>query len=233
MRVTSALRLAVAAVIIVLLARAARAAWGQRVVAVAVWRRIRLRHVAGSVVLLAGVLAVAVGLMLLVPPTAYGAGSVIGLTGNAIFAPVEEAAVRSGSVGGSEAHLVMQATTVATVAFLLALLALFPWLAYVEERVFREGIEDAGLLQRWWSALRFGLVHLVMLVPLAAALAIGVAGLFYGRMYLRAYRRAAGDLLLGPGAARDRAILESTVWHTTFNSTIVVLLIAGVVTGQV
>ena len=219
---TSALRLAVAAVIIVLLARAARAAWHNRRIAPAVWRRIRPRHVAGSLVLLTVVLGVAVGLMTVVPVTGIGLGSLIGLTGNAVFAPVEEAAVRSSAVTGPAAHTVVSAVNVVSLLFLGGLVVLFPWLAYVEESVFREGLESVGTGARLWSALRFGLLHLVMLVPLAAALAIAVAGGWYGHVYLRAY--AASE-------QRDEAVLASTVWHTTFNSTIVVLLVVGFATG--
>ena len=219
---TSVVRLAVAAVIIVLLARAARAAWHNRAIIPAVWRRIRVRHVAGSLVLLVVVLGVAVGLMTLVPVTGYGLGSLIGLTSNAVFAPVEEAAARSSTVTGPAAQTVTSAVNVASLLFLGGLLVLFPWLAYVEESVFREGLETVGVGGRLWSALRFGLLHLVMLVPLAAALAIAVAGLFYGAVYRRAFARS---------GRRDEAVLASTVWHTTFNSTIVVLLIAGFATG--
>jgi hypothetical protein len=220
--VISALRLAVAAVIIVLLARAARAAWHNRRIAPAVWRRIRVRHVAGSLALLAVVLGIAVGLMTLAPVTGLGLGSLIGMTSNAVFAPVEEAAARSSQVTGPAAETVASAVNVVSLLFLGGLLVLFPWLAFVEESVFREGLEAVGTLRRLWSALRFGLLHLVMLVPLAAALAIAVAGLWYGHIYLRAY--AATE-------QRDEAVLASTVWHTTFNSTIVVLLIAGFATG--
>lgn len=219
---TSALRLAVAAVIIVLLARAARAAWHNRAIAPAVWRRIRPRHVAGSLVLLTVVLGVAVGLMTVFPLTGIGLGSLIGLTGNAVFAPVEEAAVRSSTVTGPAADTVVSAVNVGSLLFLGALVIMFPWLAFVEESVFREGLESVGPGARLWSALRFGLLHMAMLVPLAAALAIAVAGLWYGHIYLRAY--AATE-------QRDEAVLASTVWHTTFNSTIVVLLVAGFATG--
>ena len=229
--VYSALRLAVAAIIILLVLRAARAAWGNRHIAFTVWRRIRPRHVLGSLALLAVVLGVAVALMTLLPVTSYGLGSLIGLTGNAIFAPVEEAAVRGGAAQGPQADTVARAVNVATLGFLTLLLALFPWLAYVEERVFREGLERAGPVRRSVAALRFGLAHLVMLVPVAAALAISVAGLWYGRVYVAGYRRAAGDELLPAAAARTAGVLDSTVWHTAFNSTLVVLLIAGFAVG--
>ena len=256
---TSVLRLAVAGAIIVLLLRAAHAAWGNRDIAISVWRRIRLRHVAGSLVLLAVVLGVAIGLMTLLPLTGIGVGSLIGLAGNAVFAPVEEAAARSGSMTGPAAETVATAVDLGSLVFLAALLLLLPWLAYVEERVFREGLETRSTAGRLWAALRFGLLHLVMLVPVAAALAISVAGLWYGRVYLRAYERHAGErapqlLPVGSPAAlpaidaaapmegaqrvhrsdlvaQDKAVLEATVWHATFNSTIVVLLIAGFATG--
>ena len=228
-----ALRLVIAAVIVVLLLRSARFAWSNRQLALAVWRRIRARHVAGSLVLLIVVLAVAIALMTYVPVTTLGAGSLIGLTGNAVFAPVEEAAARTGAGTPAAPPAVTSAVTAATVAFMAALLTMFPWLAYVEERVFREGLERAAPWRHGWAALKFGLAHLIMLVPVAAALAIGVAGLWYGRVYVRAYRSAAGDDLLAHEAARRHAVLESTVWHTTFNSLLVLLLIAGVLTGVV
>lgn len=227
------LRLAVAVVIIVLLARSARVAWSNRHLAVTVWRRIRVRHVAGSLVLMVVVVSAAVALLTYVPVTGYGLGTLIGLTGNAVFAPVEEAASRSGAGTPSADPVVEQAVNYATIAFMAALLALFPWLAYVEEQVFRQGLERMRWPRQLWAALRFGLAHLIMLVPVAAALAIGVAGLWYGGVYVRAFRRAAGDELVSPAAARQSAVLESTVWHTTFNSLLVLLLIAGVLTETV
>ena len=228
----AALRLVVAVVIVVLVIRAARAAWSERRIALTVWRRIRPRHVLGSLVLLAAVLGVAVVLMEVAPVTSLGLGSFIGLTGNAIFAPVEEAAARGGAVTGPQAETAMQLANAGIMAFLVLLLAMFPWLAYVEERVFREGLERASPVRRYATALRFGLAHLVMLVPVAAALAISVAGLWYGRVYLAGYRRAAGDELLPPAYARTVGVMESTVWHTAFNTTLMVLVIAGIATGR-
>lgn len=233
------LRLIVALAVVVLLGRAARPAWRNRGLALAVWRRIGLRHVLGCLALLVVVLGTAVGLLALVPVTGYGLGSLIGLSGNAVFAPLEEVTVRAGgpdgTTGGPGWGLLA-----ATGGFLGLLLVMFPWLAYVEERVFREGLETAGPGREAWVALRFGLLHLVMLIPVAAALAVGVAGLFYGRVYRVTYARvAANQMLAGSSAvavatgatrqARQEAVLAATVWHTTFNSLIVVLVLAGVV----
>lgn len=225
-------------------------AWSNRHLAVRVWRRIRPRHVLGSLVLIAVVLGVAVGLMIIVPVTGYGLGTFLGLTGNAVFAPVEEAAARTATVAGPSSAWAPRLLTAGTVLFLLGLLTMFPWLAYVEERVFREGLERGGTLRRGWTALRFGLTHLIMLVPVAAALAIGVAGLWYGHVYLRAFAAADGAGSEPPApaaaedgggtavlvasaiaAAQDEAVLASTVWHTTFNSILVMLLLGGILTG--
>lgn len=240
-----------AAAILFLLARSARVAWSNRALALTIWRRIRLHHVAGSLLLMVVVTGVMIGLMLLIPATQYGLGSFIGLTGNAVFAPVEEAATRSSSVTGPSAVWVSRLLTAGTLLFLAGFLTLVPWLAYVEEQVFREGLERASRLRRLWTALRFGLIHLIMLVPVAAALAIAVAGLWYGHVYLRAFAAAADGPMLPAdaaptdadganaavrvappmAAAQDAAVLASTVWHTTFNSLIVLLVLAAILTG--
>lgn len=253
----AALRLAVVAVVVLLLVRAARAAWSNRRLAVAVWRRIRPRHVLGSCALLVAVLGTAVGLMALVPASGLGLGWFVGLSGNAVFAPIEEINLRATGPAPNHASDVDDATAEnerqgslgtqpstigVTAAFLLLLLLLFPWLAYVEERVFREGLETASTGRQAWAALKFGLAHLVMLIPVAAALAIAVAGFVYGRVYRRAYRRSAArtdvvagsfgvPLVVAPtvATARSHAVLASTVWHTTFNSLIVVLVLLGLV----
>ncbi len=247
---TELLRLAVAVAILLLLARAVRPAWRNRALALRVWSRIRPRHVLGSIALLAVVIGVAGTLLTYVPATRVGLGSLVGLSGNAVFAPVEQVAARDGGgVGGG-------VTLALTGGFLVLLLTLFPWFAYAEERAFREGLERAGPGREVWTALRFGLAHLIMLVPVAAALAIGVAGFAYGRIYRRAYARAAArsptgaagadgtpeSSLAGAGgpappahlrAARAEAVLASTVWHTTFNSLVVVLVFTSLALGSV
>ena len=241
----SILRLVIVAAILVLLVRAGVVAWRNRSFGLSVWRGVRLRHVAGSVALLAVVLAVFAGLLALVPFTQYGLGSVVGFDGNAVFAPVEEVAVRTGGTplaeGGGGTPWWVDA---GIVAFLALLATLLPWLAYGEERLFRLGLEGASRPRELWVALRFGLVHLVMLIPLAAAIAVAVAGLWYGRVYRSAYARARQrtTTLVGPdgselcdqptvGEARRDALLASTIWHTTFNSVVIALVMVGVIFG--
>jgi hypothetical protein len=170
--------------------------------------------------------------------TRYGLGSLVGLSGNLVFAPLE--AVSDGTGGGlTDPSAPLGAPLVLTmVALFSVLLALFPFLAYAEERTFRLGLEHADGRAQAVAALRFGLAHLIMLVPVAAALAIGVAGWFYGRVYRSAYQRARGAAvagvpeglqpLTGPTHWRAAALLASTTWHATFNSVLVLLVLLAV-----
>lgn len=241
------LRFAVAFAVAGLLGRAVGPAWRYRALAFSVWRRIRFHHLVGCLLLLAAVLGTAVGLARVVPFTGWGLGTLIGLDGNAIFAPLQEAAELTAPRPGSETLVPAGPDwTFAGIAggFLLLLLVLFPWLAYVEERAFRQGLEDASFGREVLAALRFGLVHLVMLIPIAAAIGISVAGFVYGRIYRRAHRRALGrppslvgwfggrEIIETPTRrARTEAVLHTTVWHTTFNSLIVLLVLFGVLYG--
>lgn len=123
-------------------------------------------------------------LLLTVTPLQFGLGHLVGSVGNAVFTPLEEAVVRAGPPPQSGPDWVV---IVLSTAFLTFLVALLPWLAFVEEEIFRAGLEHAPLGREVWAALKFGLVHMAMLVPLGAALAIAVAGFVYGRIYRRAY----------------------------------------------
>jgi hypothetical protein len=257
------LRLVIIVAVLVLLARAARAAWAHRRDAVGIWRAIRPRHVAGSLGLMVVVLFVAVTLLVLVPPTQLGVGALVGLEGNAIFAPIDGAlGAPLEAPSGDDAAVAPTGPPWVDIAlvsgFLGLLVLLFPHLAHAEELAFRVGWEDLSPGQQVLSALRFGLIHMIMLVPLAAALAVAVAGYAYGRIYRRAYQRAAVPrtvlpewtprvaedldgftrLVIGPPspiqvidrtAARRAGALEATVWHTTFNTTVAVLVWLGYV----
>lgn len=244
-----AARLLIVAAVLVLVARIIPVAWANRRVATTVWRRIRLRHVGGSLLLLTLVLGVAGTILLTVPGGDWGLGRLVGITGNAVFAPIEELATRTAPSPAAPAQPGAGATApagppwaavIGVSGFLLGLVALFPWLAYVEERTFREGLEDASIGRQVWSALRFGLLHLIMLIPIGAAMGISVAGFVYGRIYRRGYRRAGRPtatangpwgvpvaVAVAPAERRREGVLDATVWHTAFNSTVALLVLAG------
>jgi membrane protease YdiL (CAAX protease family) len=252
------IRLAIAGWILVTLARVARVAWRERVLCTAVWRAVRPRHVGGALGLLVVVGGCATVLLTHVPGMDLGLGRLVGLSTNAVFAPLEEGLSRAGPppASGPDWTLLLGAS-----AFLLPLLLLLPWLAFVEEEVFRAGLERAGAGRVALASLAFGLVHLVMLVPLAAALAVGVAGAFYARVYRRAHadggaapeaaqllfrptrraRRAAAAQRrwVGPDGTGDdeperrqaAGVFAATVWHTTFNSLVVLVVWLSVLAG--
>jgi hypothetical protein len=184
------IRAAIAVWILWTLIRVARVAWRQRALTVAIWRAIRFRHVAGAFGLLVVVGGVATALVTWIPGASFGVGHLVGLTGNAVFAPLEEGLARAGPppTKGADWLLLVGATV-----FLGGLAVLLPWLAFVEEEVFRAGLEDAGFGRVAMASLVFGLAHLVMLVPIGAALAIGVAGYAYATLYRRTFHRAGGD----------------------------------------
>lgn len=179
-------RLLVAALVLALLGRAAVGAWRHRELAVTVWRSAGARQLVGGLALIAAVATVGT-LLLALPPLRFGLGEVVGSVGNAVFTPLEEAVVRAGPPPETGPDWVVIALSTVFLAFLVALL---PWLAFVEEEIFRAGLEHARLGREVWAAVKFGLVHMAMLVPLGAALAIAVAGFVYGRIYRRAYAHA-------------------------------------------
>ena len=91
----------------------------------------------------------------------------------------------------------------------LALFAVnIPLFAAAEERRYRRGTKN------WrdgaWRSLRFGLAHWVMGIPLFAALALTLPGLWYTFIYLRDGEDAA------------------TTHHTTYNLTLCFLLLIAV-----
>lgn len=249
-------RLVVAALVLALLARAAWVAWGRRSLAVAVWREIRPRHVFGSVALLVVVVATSVTAATLLPALGRGFGDLVATSGNAVFAPLDVAADAAGATSGGDPDLLF----VGFVTVFLSLLALLlPWFAFVEEEVFRAGAETWRLPTRVAGALVFGAAHLVMLVPAAAAIGISVAGFVYGERYRRgvatgrptapaplvaAFRptprslRSAQRRTADPLAQREHVrrqvdgIFASTVLHTAFNTTVVVLVWATFVADQ-
>lgn len=252
-------RLAIAGWVLVALGRASRGAWAHRRLILTIWSLVRPRHVLGGLGLLVAVIVAASAMIARVPGLDLGLGTLLGTSSNAVFAPLEEAIARTSppSTGGVDWALLVLSS-----GFLLLLAVLLPWLAFVEEEVFRSGLEDASPGTELASALVFGMAHLVMLVPIGAALAVGGCGYVYGRIYRAAYARSDGAdvpgaalrsfrptrrsgpaadrartphgvlVAAGVGGIEDRsperrqadAVLASAVWHTTFN-TLVVLLV--------
>ncbi len=212
------LRIAISVWILVVLVRSARNAWSRRDLLFTIWRGMTWGVWVRAIALFALVAVVATTLLTFVPLLRLGLGSLVAFEGNAVFTPLEQAA---GALGPAPEVGPDWALAALTTAFLGFLVLLLPWLAFIEEEVFRAGIEVLDRKREAWAALKFGLAHLIMLVPLGAVLAISVAGWVYGRTYRRVALGPPGarvpDAVLGAfrptkrsrQAARERTVAEA------------------------
>lgn len=172
-----------------------------------VWTRLRWRHFWPVPFVLAGVLLVAIPL-LQVPPLRWGWWSALGGGGNPVFG---ESDTTTGTVWEWLIPLVFMALVVAAL----------PLFANAEERMFRTGAQRWSTRKRVLKVLQFGLIHAVIGIPIAVALALSVGGAYFMSVYLRSYA------LTGSPA---EATLESTRAHTAYNALIIVVvaLVVGV-----
>lgn len=106
--------------------------------------------------------------------------------------------------------------SVIAVCFPVLILINIPAFAYIEERMFRKGAERRGRAANAMYAIWFGLVHMIMGVPLFAALAISVAGLFFTHRYLSSHA-ASGDI--------ETALIAAASRHAAYNLILVSLLL--------
>jgi hypothetical protein len=190
------------------LADAARQSVHSRRHVVSILAGLRPRHFLLAVPVLAAVVSLAL-LLLQVPGLDFGWWTAIGGEGNPVFG-----AARPGAVGPLE--------VVIPVVFGLLLLLGLPLLVEAEEWVFRRGAEHRSLPGNLRRAVLFGIVHAAVGIPLAAALALSVGGLYLTWCYLRMWRAT--------GSA-EAALAESTRAHLAYNLVIVaivLLALAGV-----
>lgn len=128
---------------------------------------LRLRHFGWGIISIIGVLSITILLMGLFPTLRWG--WLINLTGTNQVAP-------EGYVASWHAVTVLGMTSLG----ILFVMLLLPFFAYSEEIIFRRPFLESS----WWvvvlSCLGFGLAHLVMGIPIAAAIALSFpGGIFY------------------------------------------------------
>ena len=100
----------------------------------------------------------------------------------------------------------------APVVIIPVLLINIPRLAHSEEEQYRFGSEAQSWSQRLWTALKFGLVHLVMGIPVGVALALSIAGLGFLGVYLSAFQKTHSAFF-----ATERA----GAFHAAYNLTLI------------
>lgn len=139
-----------------------------------------------------------------------------------------------GQEGGNVAGAGLQVGVGFALPYVLLLLAAFPTLAVIEEQWFRRGTR--GWVDGIWRSLLFGVVHMLVGVPLGVALfGLGAVGCVFTAVYLRAARRpvvGVTSLVFMPDRYGDASPAErqgmdaSALQHLAYN---VVALLLGVI----
>lgn len=128
-----------------------------------------------------GVLSFVIGAVLLmwqVPFLRWGWWSLLGGStgGNILVAPILE--------GSESSYLFVR---ILVLCFFLFLLITLPFLAKAEEEIFRQGQYDWRSITK--QSIKFGLMHLLVGVPLSAAFALIGAGFFFGYKYRKSFAK--------------------------------------------
>jgi preprotein translocase subunit SecG len=173
----------------------------------AILRQLRPRHFLRAPFVLVVVLLVATALIQ-VPGLSWGWWTAIGGTGNVI-------------VGGSDRTGLGTLTRYTPVLFVALLIPLLPLFAEREEEAFRMGAEGWSRPRRVRRSVEFGLVHLIMGIPIGVALALSLGGGYFTWAYLRGYR----------AGGRRAAVIESTCSHLAYNLEIMALVFVVLVLG--
>ena len=162
-------------------------------------RGLRAHHFLQAPIAYLGVFVVAIAL-LQVPGLTFGWWTALGGTGNIVTGSTSRTA-------GTPLAWIIPA------AFLTIVFPLLPLFADREEEMFRMGAEHWTKAKRFRRGLEFGLIHLVMGIPIAVALALSVGGWYFTWAYLREWRRR----------GQRAAVLESTRCHLAYNTEILTL----------
>jgi hypothetical protein len=208
MEVLDLVSLAVLAYVGFRLVDAARQSVSQRSYVWAVISGLRPHHFLLGVPVLVAVITTAV-ILFQIPGLSFGWWTAIGGEGNPVFGTARPSALGPLDV-------------VLPVVFGLLLLLGLPLLVEGEEWIFRRGAEHRSRAANLRRAVLFGLVHAVVGVPIAAALALSVGGVYLTWSYLRVWRATGSPQL---------ALLESTRAHLAYNLVIVALVLTAVALG--
>lgn len=171
-------------------------------------RSLRWRDAATAAGILLLVLPMAAGLVFYVPGMDIGWMKL--LTGHQGNALVPSAAVAGGDDAGIGVLFLVAMV-------LTALLASLPLLVLREERSFRRASEGEGKRKAIIRQMGFGLIHMLVGIPLGAALAIGMGGWCFRSAYLRGYSTK---------RSRQDAVIASTRIHLAYNTILLAPLTA-------
>lgn len=107
--------------------------------------------------------------------------------------------------------------------FMALLVLVMPAFVYLEEEAFRQGAEKRGVLANVGSCIVFGLLHLIMGIPIAAALAISAGGGVLMLVYLYHHSPSNEAHWKGPSSAvTNEGTLAAARVHLAYNYTLMV-----------
>ncbi len=157
-------------------------------------RGLRMRHFGKAFVAISCTVSTIALLLIPNTPLRWGWWRLMGGQGNVVLgATTETITWHTGLIG---------------LLFVGMVLAQLPCFVLSEERDFRRGDESRTTTQRVRSSLRFGLWHMIMGIPIGAALGLSVAGMMFSQTYLSSWRA---------NRSRAFAILECTRVHLAYN----------------
>lgn len=104
-------------------------------------------------------------------------------------------------------------SAVGLTGFYILLLLALPMLAKREEKMFRAGRHSTP--QVLYKSIQFGLAHLIVGIPVFAALGLIVTGLLFARVYLKSYRSLVGRYFESEAIAMS--VERSAKIHTLYN----------------
>ncbi len=200
--------LGVLSLVAVRLAGAVRLSFSARGYVRDVVRGVRASHVLLAVPAIVVIIVLA-SLLMSVPGLDLGWWSAIGGEGNPALG-------MTSATNGSFLDIVVP------FIFLAMLVLALPLLVSSEERMFRRGAE----LRTWranvgWAVL-FGLAHAVVGIPIGAALALSVGGLYFTGWYLHTWRRTGSQQL---------ALMASSRAHLAYNAAILSIIAVALLAG--
>lgn len=168
-----------------------------------VWKRVKVRMLLEVIVVIIFTIIAVVSLAYYIPFMDWGWTKLLFKDGgNIVITPMMDAS--------SSTNLYIR---LLVPIFLLMLMASMPFLVHSEEKTFRKGYHEWKEIIK--QSFKFGFIHMIVGVPLAAGLALSGVGLFYAYKYKKEYDRLEG---FSCRKREKEAVIISTAYHTVFNT---------------
>lgn len=167
-------------------------------------RQLRLRHFAMGLATITFVLILAFALHGHHPVLDWGWWSAMGGQGS----------VATGGIRNEERSVL---PLLIPMLFVGMLVLAIPRLSQAEERTFRAGAEKRSQIRNAMMSLWFGLLHMIMGIPLSVALAIGALGGVLTWRYLVIQRRSGSS---------EEALSEATLLHVAYNFIVAFIILS-------